>query len=74
MKQKFALGGSGSSYIYGLVDSTYRDGMTKQECQTFVKNGIYFYKKCERFSLSHTDSILKKVILKIENSKKECHS
>ena len=39
MKQKFALGGSGSTYIYGLVDSTYRDGMTKQECQTFVKNG-----------------------------------
>jgi 20S proteasome alpha/beta subunit len=39
MKQKFALGGSGSTYIYGLVDSTYRDGMTKEECQTFVKNG-----------------------------------
>ena len=42
MKQKFALGGSGSSYIYGLVDSTYRDGMTKAECQTFVKNGKLF--------------------------------
>ena len=39
MKQKYALGGSGSSYIYGLVDSTYKDGMTKKECQTFVKNG-----------------------------------
>ena len=39
MKQKFALGGSGSSYIYGLVDSTYKDGMTKAECQVFVKNG-----------------------------------
>jgi hypothetical protein len=33
-------GGSGSSYIYGLVDATYREGMTKQECQDFVK-------KCE---------------------------
>jgi 20S proteasome alpha/beta subunit len=41
MKQKFALGGSGSSYIYGLVDATYKDGMTKEECQTFVKNGKY---------------------------------
>lgn len=42
MKQKFALGGSGSSYIYGLVDATYKDGMTKEECQTFVKNGKCF--------------------------------
>ena len=39
MKQKFSLGGSGSTYIYGLVDATYRDGMTKEECQNFVKNG-----------------------------------
>ena len=43
MKQKFALGGSGSSYIYGLVDATYKDGMTKTECQTFVKNGKYHF-------------------------------
>lgn len=40
MQQKFALGGSGSSYIYGLVDSTYREGMTKEECKTFVKTAI----------------------------------
>ena len=42
MRQKFAIGGSGSTYIYGLVDATYKDGMTKEECQTFVKNGKYF--------------------------------
>ena len=41
MRQKFAIGGSGSTYIYGLVDATYKDGMTKAECQTFVKNGTY---------------------------------
>jgi len=40
MQQKFALGGSGSSYIYGLVDSTYREGMTKEECKVFVKTAI----------------------------------
>ncbi|RYY70819.1 hypothetical protein EON63_22225, partial [archaeon] len=28
---RFALGGSGSSYIYGLVDSLYREGMNKEE-------------------------------------------
>jgi len=40
MSQKFALGGSGSSYIYGLVDSTYKEGMTKDECVQFVKTAI----------------------------------
>jgi len=40
MKQKFALGGSGSTYIYGLVDATYKDGMSKKECQDFVKNAV----------------------------------
>ena len=39
MRQKFAIGGSGSTYIYGLVDATYKDGMTKAECVAFVKNG-----------------------------------
>ena len=39
MKQKFAIGGSGSTYIYGLVDELYREGMTKEECKLFVKNG-----------------------------------
>lgn len=40
MPQKFAVGGSGSSYIYGLVDSTYREGMSKAECKEFVKKAI----------------------------------
>lgn len=40
MKQNFALGGSGSSYIYGLVDSTYKEGMSKAECKIFVQNAI----------------------------------
>ena len=40
MPQKFAMGGSGSTYIYGLVDETYKEGMTKEECKEFVKNSI----------------------------------
>ena len=40
MKQKFAIGGSGSTYIYGLVDSLYREGMSRQECIDFVKKVI----------------------------------
>lgn len=38
-KQPFAVGGSGSSYIYGFVDAEYRKGMTREECQKFVVNG-----------------------------------
>ncbi|KAJ1428361.1 nucleophile aminohydrolase [Ochromonadaceae sp. CCMP2298] len=40
MRQKFAVGGSGSGYIYGLVDATYREDMTKEECKAFVKKAI----------------------------------
>lgn len=40
VKQPFAIGGSGSSYIYGFVDSAYRPGMTKDECVTFVRRAL----------------------------------
>uniref|UniRef100_A0ABK0LML8 Proteasome subunit beta n=1 Tax=Rattus norvegicus TaxID=10116 RepID=A0ABK0LML8_RAT len=38
--QSFAIGGSGSSYIYGYVDATYREGMTKDECLQFTANAL----------------------------------
>jgi 20S proteasome subunit beta 1 len=37
-RQPFAIGGSGSTYIYGYCDATYRDGMNQEECIEFVKN------------------------------------
>jgi 20S proteasome subunit beta 1 len=37
MPTKFSVGGSGSGYIYGLVDANWKEGMTKEECKTFVK-------------------------------------
>ena len=40
VKQPFAIGGSGSTYIYGFCDSNYREGMTKEECVNFVKNAV----------------------------------
>ncbi|XP_049635436.1 proteasome subunit beta type-6-like [Suncus etruscus] len=40
VKQPFAIGGSGSSYIYGYVDATYREGMTKEECLQFTANAL----------------------------------
>jgi len=39
-RQPFAIGGSGSTYIYGYCDSTYKPGMTKEECVSFVKNAL----------------------------------
>ena len=39
MRQSCAIGGSGSSYIYGYVDSNFRPNMTKEECLAFVKTG-----------------------------------
>jgi 20S proteasome alpha/beta subunit len=39
MKMPFAIGGSGSTYIYGNVDANYKPNMTKEECQVCVKMG-----------------------------------
>lgn len=38
--QPFAIGGSGSSYIYGYCDANYKEGMSKDECIEFVKNAL----------------------------------
>jgi 20S proteasome subunit beta 1 len=37
-KQPFAIGGSGSSFIYGYCDAQYKENMSKEECIEFVKN------------------------------------
>ncbi|XP_060069315.1 proteasome subunit beta type-6-like [Ylistrum balloti] len=39
-RMPFATGGSGSTYIYGYVDSNYKEDMTKEECLKFVSNGL----------------------------------
>lgn len=41
-QQPWAIGGSGSTYIYGFCDSTWKPGMTKQETLEFVKNGTSY--------------------------------
>eukprot|EP01112_Ceratiomyxa_fruticulosa_P023364 TRINITY_DN889_c0_g1_i1.p1 TRINITY_DN889_c0_g1~~TRINITY_DN889_c0_g1_i1.p1 ORF type:complete len:213 (-),score=54.62 TRINITY_DN889_c0_g1_i1:107-745(-) len=40
VRQPFAIGGSGSTYIYGYCDATYKIGMTKEECKEFTKNSL----------------------------------
>eukprot|EP00055_Hartaetosiga_balthica_P016451 m.104270 g.104270 ORF g.104270 m.104270 type:complete len:212 (-) comp9108_c0_seq3:777-1412(-) len=38
VRQPFAIGGSGSTFLYGHCDATFKEGMTKEECLTFVRN------------------------------------
>lgn len=38
--QPFAIGGSGSSYIYGYCDANYASGMNQQQCEQFVLNSL----------------------------------
>jgi len=39
-KQPFAIGGSGSTFIYGYCDSNYKENMTQEEAVQFMKTAI----------------------------------
>jgi 20S proteasome subunit beta 1 len=41
IKQEWSIGGSGSTFIYGLCDRTYKPGMSKDEAVDFVKTSIF---------------------------------
>jgi len=38
VRQPIAIGGSGSSYVYGYVDANYKQGMNEEECVKLVAN------------------------------------
>jgi len=40
VQQPFAIGGSGSTYIYGWCDANFKAQMTRAECQLFVRRGL----------------------------------
>lgn len=40
VRQPICIGGSGSTYIYGYVDSHFKPKMTKEECKEFVAKGL----------------------------------
>lgn len=42
VRQPVAMGGSGSTYIYGYIDSTYKENMSKEESVNFVVKGKLF--------------------------------
>ncbi|TPX31397.1 hypothetical protein SmJEL517_g05263 [Synchytrium microbalum] len=39
-KQPFAIGGSGSSYIYGYCDAHWKDNMSLEDATQFIKNSV----------------------------------
>ncbi|KAG7464587.1 hypothetical protein MATL_G00166960 [Megalops atlanticus] len=39
-RQPVSVGGSGSTYIYGYVDSNYKPGMSKEECLRFTAEAL----------------------------------
>ena len=39
-RSPFTVGGSGSAYIYGWCDNTYREGMTREEAETWMTRAI----------------------------------
>lgn len=39
VRQPVAVGGSGSSYIYGFVDSNYKPGLSKEQCLELAAAG-----------------------------------
>ncbi|KAG5844777.1 proteasome subunit beta type-6-like isoform X3 [Anguilla rostrata] len=40
VRQPVSVGGSGSSYIYGFMDSNYKAGMNKEECLRFTAEAL----------------------------------
>jgi len=42
-RQPWAIGGSGSTYVYGYCDATYKEGWGQAETVEFVKNSMSIY-------------------------------
>lgn len=43
VRQPVAIGGSGSTYVYGYVDANFKVGMKQAECVEFVKNSKFLF-------------------------------
>ncbi|XP_028653979.1 proteasome subunit beta type-6-like [Erpetoichthys calabaricus] len=70
VRQPFSVGGSGSSYIYGYVDASYRSGMSKDECLEFAANALSLAMERDgssggviRLAAINEDGVEKRVIL-----------
>ena len=70
IKQNVCLGGSGSTYIYGFVDSNYRPDMTEEEGLEFVRRGRFgWFDSCVAVQLAisrdgHSGGIVRTAVIK----------
>lgn len=69
IRQPFSIGGSGSTFIYGHCDATYRKGMDKNECLRFVTKAVALAMfrdgssgGCIRLAVITKDGVERKVI------------
>lgn len=46
-RSKYAIGGSGSSYIHGFIREFYHDNMAQNECLEFVKKAVFHAMSCD---------------------------
>jgi len=70
VRQGVAVGGSGSSYVYGFIDSEYKEGMNRQECEQLVIRALTLAISrdgssggCVRIATITKDGVDRKVIL-----------
>lgn len=70
VRQSVSIGGSGSSYIYGFVDSNYKPDMDKEEAVKFVVRALSLAMSrdgssggCARIGIITKDGIERKVVL-----------
>jgi len=40
VRQPFSIGGSGSTYVYGHVDASFKHGMSREDCVQFCCNSL----------------------------------
>jgi len=73
MQQPFAMGGSGSTYLYGLLDTRYKPGMSREECEELVLQAVTMAIRrdgisggCCRIATITKDGVDKKVVLNTE--------
>jgi len=70
VRQPVSIGGSGSTFIYGFVDATYKPNMTREKCEEFVLQGLTLAINrdgssggCVRLAAITKDGIERRVVL-----------
>ena len=48
-RKRIFAGGSGSIYIMGYLDAHFRPNMSREECLTMIKNGIFYFTQTNIF-------------------------